>query len=229
MINRFFPSVALVEVDSGISLDERKKVAHALSVQTTKHFSAVWNTAATVRAMPPGATIPFGEIEIRLVSKLSIEGALGFHDEKDDGTPIAYVSPELCAQYGTSWSSCASHEVLELLADPYLRLCVQMDDGVWDREVCDRVESEIYKIEDVEVSNFNFPEAFEPPNVLTNVQYDWMGTSTRPNEVRPGGYAQRLDSTGWVQVGEMSPLRSHLAGIGMSRGKRRHTKRRRTA
>lgn len=156
------------------------------------------------------------------------EDALGFHD-----LGVLHTFLDLAHQTGTSWTSIMSHETLESRADARLHDCVELDDGtIWDREVCDRVEAESYTKDGVELSNFNTPWCFEPPpgwqklkRTKTPGLFDYLGTSTRPNEVRSGGYAQRLDPTqGWQQVDNgMRAYRAELAARGLTRmSKRRH-------
>jgi len=101
-----------------------------------------------------------------------------------------------------------------------------MDDGsIYDCEAADRVEADSYDIDGVTVSNFNTPECFEPPKNLHGVKFDYLGLSTKPNEIRPGGYAQKFDvHTGWHQIGLMRPYRVVLKNMGMGRGLRRVTR-----
>ena len=220
------PSIVIVNIDCGISADEIAKVAAALTRQCIEHFSPAWGVMAHVRAATAAASPGPGEWRLELRKTPTIDDALGYHDEQPDGTPILYVFPELCAQQGDAWSSCASHEILEALGDPYLHRCVQMDDGsIWDYEVCDRCEADSYDIDGVAVSNFNLPTCFEPPKNRSGVKYDYLGKSSKPNEVRPGGYAQKFDPvTGWKQVGTMRPYRQALADMGLGRATRRAAK-----
>lgn len=223
---KFAPSVVLIDVDCGLDALELARVAAALQKQVLNDFAPFWNTACTVRSATPAEPARIDEIEIQFLKVPTQDGALGFHDRKPDGTPIAYVFPELM-EAGQHWSSCASHELLELLGDPLLHLCVELDNGeIWDRENCDRVEMDSYEIDGVTVSNFNTPECFEPPADLTGVKFDFMGLSKVPNEVRDGGYAQKYDLTkGWTMVGQMRAYRAAVAKMGMSRGARRRARR----
>jgi len=157
------------------------------------------------------------------------QGALGYHD-----LGVLHCFLDLAEQSGTPWTSILSHEVLEARADTRLHRCVELDDGtIWDYEVCDRVEADSYKIAGVELSNFNTPACFEPPQgwetlIAHGLRFDWLGLSTKPNEIRPGGYAQQFTiGQGWSQVtnGQMRAYRRELAARGLSRlhkRKRRH-------
>jgi hypothetical protein len=137
------------------------------------------------------------------------------------GRPAARVYVLLAERCRRSWTVIASHEVLEVLADPWLKLCVEIAGEVWDREVADRVQAETYTIDGVEVSNFNYPACFEP---AASGRFDHLGTSSASNEVRPGGYAQRRGWFGWRIVGEPDAYRAALSAAGVSRGSARRSR-----
>lgn len=144
-------------------------------------------------------------------------GALGYHDETLAGLPLAKVFPILDAQDGSALSVTISHELLEMVADPYLSLAVQSHDGrFWAYEICDAVENDQYLIDGVPVSNFVTPQYFQPPQNLAGVQLDQMNLIKKPFEVRPGGYMQWNRGNGWHQVmhQEIAPraYRRDLAG-----------------
>ena len=220
---RFAPSVVLVDVDCHLAPADVSAVAAALQRQVLEHFSQSWSVVCSVRAATPTVPARPDEIQIRLVKVPTMAGALGYHDVTDAGVPIAYVFPEL-VDHGDHWSSVASHELLELLGDPGIHLCVELDNGtIWDLEACDRVESSSYLIDGVQVSNFNTRDAFEPPK--KGARYDWLGLSTAPNQILPGGYAQRFDrDAGWTMVGMQRGYRKAVAAMGLSRGARRRAR-----
>lgn len=220
-------SFVVVDVDAGVSVADMQKYAAAQQRQVVEHWFPYWGSIGTVRVASRDFPVRADEIQIQLLDKPTMDGALGFHDESKSGIPIIYVFVGLARQFGDAWTSIASHEVLETLGDPYLRKSVQMTDGFWDLEVADRVEGDSYEIDGVKLSNFNTPQCFEPPPDLTNVKYDWLGLSTKANEVRPGGYEQHFDpKEGWVMTtnGEKSAYRTKLAELGLSRGARRATR-----
>jgi hypothetical protein len=192
-----------------------------------------------------------GEWQMRLVDQppADVTGALGYHDRQPDGAPILYVFTGLCAQENVSWTSCASHEICEALADPYLRRCVQAPDGgIWALEACDACETIGYNITvaaaatssaspagpgsraiDVEVSDFCTPSWFEPRTdgqgkIVPGQRYNWLNTIKEPFGILSGGYAQTFtDDAGWAQLGptQRRAYRSTLAILGLSRGRRR--------
>lgn len=211
----------VVDVDAKVDPQEVVAYAHAQQRQLLEHWTLYHEGLGLVRSAT-AHPVQAGEVEVQLLDKPTMDGAIGYHDRKEDGAPIIYVFVGLAKQLGDKWTSVAAHEVLEVMGDPDLNLTVQMDDGFWDHEVCDRVEQDSYVIDGVALSNFNTPACFAPPAKLDGVKFDHLGLSKKPNEVRPGGYAQHFDSSkGWQQVGEMSAYRQAMSDLGLSRGARR--------
>lgn len=217
------PVIVIVNVDEpGILEAELVNVAAALTRQVQEHFAPNWNASASVRAATATTPPLPGEWRAELRKVPTIDGALGFHDRQPDGTPVLYVFPELCAQDKSSWSSCLSHEVLEALADPGLNAAVQDKSGkFWAVEVCDQVEQDTYRIDGIEVSNFNLRANFAPTGA-PGEKFDHLGLQKIAGEVRPGGYSQWFDPTkGWQQTSPASLYRRVLGALGFSRGARR--------
>jgi len=219
-------SVVIVNVDTHVTHADIVRAAAALQRQVLEHFYPVWGVDATVRAATPQDPARDDEWRLELRKVPTIEGALGFHDTTDAGLPCLFTFPELDAQDGVAWTVTASHEILEALADPWLRRGAQDDQGTWwATEVCDPVEQDTYTIDDVLVSNFQYPAWQEPPPKPDgHTRYDHLGLCKGPWEVRAGGYAQKYDpAKGWVQVGMMRAGRAKLGVMGLSRGHRRTT------
>jgi hypothetical protein len=209
--------------------------AAAQQRQLREHYAACFDgdgEADEVRVITDKSQLSAGEMLCQLEDQPppGVTGELGEHDFM-----VLHVYKGLCAQSGVSWQSCMSHEILESRNDFRLHACVELDDGsIWDREICDRVESLSYQIDGVEVSNFNTPECFEPPpagvtpaRVTAGVGglYDWMGSSSSPNQVLSGGYAQQYTpGRGWQQKGTMRPYRQTLADAKLSRNSLRQAR-----
>lgn len=148
----------VVDIDAGVPLADRVAYAAAQQRQLREHFSPLWDglgETSCVRAATPDAPAKAGEVQIQLLKNAPAtqQGALAFHASQPDGTPICYVFVGLIASYGQSWQSAASHEVLETMGDPRLRLCVELDDGtIWDRENCFTGDTKISLLNGTEVA-----------------------------------------------------------------------------
>lgn len=218
----------VVSVDAKVPYADVVAYAAAQQRQVREHFAPTWQlpTTTVVRAAYPGSPRVPGEVVVYLHDQAtagSDAGTLAYHTTEPDGTPACPVFCGLAEALGEHWTKAASHEVLETLGDPRLRRCVEVSDGsIWDVEVCDRVEQDEYQVDGVWLSNFNTPECFEPPDQWPpGMKFDWMALSTAPNQVRPGGYAQKYAGSKWVNVGELSAYRAAVRDAGVGRGARR--------
>jgi hypothetical protein len=114
------------------------------------------------------------------------------------GKPCATVFvADILGNHGT-WTkgansvSCAvSHEVVELLADPVCLYYVDGLDGyMYAFEIADPTEADSYEIGGVAVSNFVYPEYWNPW-AKKGTRLDHMRRIGKPFEVRAGGYQVR--------------------------------------
>ena len=106
--------VALVSEmpQSTLSSSELSQVSAAIQKQVSRDFGPVWNVNATVDSFPNLDDVPLGYWPVIVMEDIGNPGAAGFHQDKN-GNPYALV------QFSDSWSLTASHETLEMLADPF--------------------------------------------------------------------------------------------------------------
>lgn len=214
-----FPVVQIVIVDHGTGTTGLAAAAAAFNkalIDFSKPQPAGWGTMANVRAAANEKDIQPGEWIVGLFRDPDAPGALGYHDLSPLDTPYSKVFPLLGAQYGANWTTTASHEIFEMLADPVIMLISEAVDGqLWAVEVCDAVETVEVMIDGVPVSDWVTPAYFNLPPGLT-LPLDWAKKVHHPLEILPGGYGQYLDpSKGWVQVlgrGGKSLYRQHADG-----------------
>jgi len=193
--------LALVSQTTKVKMSELTRVAAALQRQVTRDFGPIWNVQATVSAFTDLKQVPNGSWPI--IIRKSVEGAAGFHSDKD-GQPFALVG------LGGSWSLTASHECLEMLADPFGNRLVagKSPDPTQGRveflvEVCDPSEDDAfaYTVSGILVSDFYTPRYFDP--VASNsVQYSFTGAIKAPRTVLSGGYLSWHDplTDHWFQL-----------------------------
>src|SRR5262245_40994185 len=104
--------VALVSEIRQVSPSELTRVAAALQEQATRDFGPLWGVRATVNAFARLDDVPLSAWPVLVEADIHEQGAAGVHLDQD-GQPFALV------QYDPAWSLTASHEVLEMLADPF--------------------------------------------------------------------------------------------------------------
>jgi hypothetical protein len=111
--------VALVPFDDvDIDVSELTRVAAALSKQVNRDFRPLWGVDATVDAF---AKLEDVEIDYwPMIIVQDVPGAAGVHLDRD-GQPFALI------EHSGQWSLTASHECLEMLADPFGNRLVASD------------------------------------------------------------------------------------------------------
>jgi hypothetical protein len=138
-----------------------------------------------------------------------VQGAAGYHQDKN-GQPYSVV------EYGNKWSITASHECLEMLADPFgrrlksgnlpdqaVKLGVKQGRVRYLVEVCDPSESGQfgYHVNGILVSDFYTPHFFDPV-ASPGIRYSFTGKIDAPRKILKDGYIswQDLTSKHWFQL-----------------------------
>jgi hypothetical protein len=199
-------NVALVPDDNignQLSSADLSKVAAALQKQVTRDFSPIWGVTATVDAFASLDDVPLGYWPI-LVGNEG-QGGGGVHLDEDN-QPYALVD------FTPDWTITASHECLEMLADPFGNRLVAGNSPDPARpgrvefllEVCDpcEVPNLGYTVNGIRVSDFYTPRYLEPsqPDAAAGSKYDFMGHLTEPRQVLRGGYLSWREADGtWFQ------------------------------
>ncbi len=194
--------VALVAEISAITSSELSRVSAAIQKQVTRDFGAIWEVQATVDSFPKLEDVPLGYWPVLIETDIGQAGALGVHLDKDN-QPYALVT------FDDNWSLTASHETLEMLADPFGNRLIASDSPKPDQgrveflvEVCDPSEASQfgYTVNGVTVSDFYTPSYFDPV-VGDGVRYSFTGAITEPRQVLTGGYLSWHDpvSDHWWQ------------------------------
>jgi hypothetical protein len=182
----------------------------ALQEQVSRDFAPAWGIDATLTTVNKGATPPAGAWWLVILDNSDQAGALGYHDLTSEGLPLGKVFAGTDKQYGKQWTVTASHELLEMLADPDIDLSVLVQTGdaagaLYAYEVCDACEDDqfAYPIDGVPVSDFVFPAWFESFRQSGSTQFDQQKNIQKPFDLLTGGYIGVFDvraGTGWHQL-----------------------------
>jgi hypothetical protein len=209
-------NVALVSLTREISSRAMMRVGAAVQKQVARDFTPLWGIRATVDTFEQLSDVPsdyhpvvvFGdpdevmdrlEVEIgdanaaRLVRQFQ-EGRLGgIHLNAFTRQPFALVAAS------DFWSVIVSHEVLELIADPFgNRLIAASHPKNPDQrveyllEVCDPCQTIWYPVNGVQVSDFYTPRYFDPVQNPAAF-YSFTGALERPLDILDGGYLTWID------------------------------------
>jgi hypothetical protein len=201
--------VALVDETGKIDQAELATMAGAMSEQIQHDFAPVWHVSASVGAYPAA---PAGTWTVHIREKLDQPGALGYHTD-DHHQPLSFV------EFTPDWTVTVSHEVLEMLADPWgsrlhsARLPAGLEGDFakfglssaqsrvsYLLEVGDPCEATQYSVGGLQLSDFLLPTWYrtDPRPALA---YSQAGGCNKPRQVADGGYVSFAVPTGeWFQV-----------------------------
>jgi hypothetical protein len=212
--------VALVDETGRFTTAELAEVSGALNEQVQADFRPIWGgppaTVGVYKTAPPNTW------RIVLQENLDVSGALGYHTDANN-VPVSYVDViNRQGELDPKWTVTASHELLEMLADPWgnrmhtarLPAGVLPDDVGLPRpkdkrhanrvaylvEVADPPEAESYEVGGVKVSDFITPDWYRSfPKVAE--AYSHQGACVQPREVADGGYVSFMLPDGdWWQL-----------------------------
>jgi|SRR5579859_11565 len=201
--------VALVSETQSVTFKQLAQVAAALQKQVTRDFDPLWEVNATVNAFDSLESIPVDYWPVIIKDDIDSPGAAGFHTD-DHGQPFSLV------QFDNDWALTASHETLEMLADPFgnrtlagapppqlagLPKAPHLERVVYLVEVCDPCETFTYQSNGHKVSDFITPHYYDP-NAGQNVRYSFSGNVKEPHQVLEGGYVSfgNPADNNWYQI-----------------------------
>ncbi|MBI1349283.1 hypothetical protein GC163_23685 [bacterium] len=214
--------LAVVSQTKSLKLSEVVKVSAALQKQVSRDFGPIWSVNSTVDAFDRLEDVPIGYWPVIVSDNIHQPGAAGVHMDKD-GQPFALV------QMSEEWALTASHEVLEMLADPFGNRLIagQSPDKTQGRveflvEVCDPSEAREfgYTLNGILLSDFYTPKYFDPV-VAAGVRYSFTGAITKPRQVLKGGYLSWHDpvSDHWFQETFFRGAKSRIRDLGIMSAK----------
>jgi hypothetical protein len=197
--------LGIVSESKRISPGDLLRVSAALQKQAVRDLGPIWNVSATVDAFAKLEDVPDGYWPMVIRDDIKTPGAAGIHED-EDGQPFALISASSSVD---TWSLTASHEMLEMLVDPFGNRQVTGDSPKRGQgrvsflvEVSDPSEAATYaySVNGVLVSDFYTPHFFDPVGAIS-VRYSFTGAIRQPRQVLRGGYLSWKDpvSKHWWQ------------------------------
>ena len=174
--------------------------------QISNDFAQAWGVDAAVNSGGAGWPITIQDYP----GPNDPQGALGYHFLDQNFTPYGVVFAQFALDNGISWTSVASHEGLEILADPLIDSTIFLDTSggygtagfLIAQEVCDAPERLTYTgpFNKTELSDFVFPGWYLPGYTG---QVDQLGQVPGPLVLFSGGYVsfdEVIQATGWQEA-----------------------------
>jgi hypothetical protein len=212
-MTRIHPFIAITNESSVINDADMPLVLGALRHQVIYDFAPAWGVSATLEAGEKSATLSPTKWGIVIADDSDQAGALGYHETTSAGMPQGFVFARTDKEDGLSWTVTLSHELLEMLGDPYANLTAQLNNSeLVAYETADAVEADDdgYDIGGIQLSNFVLPRWFEPG---VDGPYDYRHLLDAPLTLRPGGYIAVAKATSrgleWSQVTHGVPRHDH--------------------
>lgn len=236
--------IAIINECTVVSDADLQNAVAALQIQVSRDFAPVWKRDAQLQFVPKGGTPDPDAWQMIACDDSTVPGALGYHEMTPTGQPIGYAALRTDIEGGYSWTTTLSHELLEMLVDPWIDDVVIFDNGdgtgvLYPKEVCDACEADQYgytisvtgadgKNVDILVSDFVFP-AYWWQNPPAGAQFDFQKQLSAPFQILSGGYLGELpiteDPNGWTQItADGKPDRKANAAPLGSRRERRTSK-----
>jgi hypothetical protein len=176
------------------AINDLTRVTAALQIQVTRDFAPIWGVTANVTPFFSMEHVPVGYMVLVLAARPRIK-THGVHYAAG-GRPFALVKYENLKHPG-NWSLTASHELLEMLSDPWGtrvmpgRALESKDDSIeqveYLLEVCDPCQKSTYLIDGVLVSDFVTPDFYSPKETV-GLRYSFTGDVKKPRTVLKDGY-----------------------------------------
>jgi hypothetical protein len=224
--------IAVINESTVLADTDVSPAVAAIQKQVTNDFRPVWGVDAALTIVSKGATPPSGSWWLVVLDDSDQANALGYHDLTSEGLPIGKVFAASDLKAGTSWTVTASHELLEMLADPNINLTVFVQNNdtagmLYAYEVCDACEDDSlgYTIDNILLSDFVYPAWFESFRAEGSTQFDRQNKMQSPFQLLVNGYIgifNVIAGSGWTQqTSDKRPTNvMHRGAVGTRRERR---------
>jgi hypothetical protein len=203
-------NVAVINESTVVTDAQVYALTYSLQLLTQNDFYPAWGIKSHIYNLDKSKPLPKGHWALVILDNANQAGALGYHDLTNDGYPLGKVFAKTTMDAGENWTVTASHELLEMLADPYINLTTFNQTGnnsgrILPYEICDAVQGSncTFRIEGLEMSNFVYPTWFEGFRPAKSCKFDFMGVLSEPFEIYHEGYISYFDvpnTRGWQQI-----------------------------
>jgi hypothetical protein len=193
--------VALVAETKRITAKQLKRAEAVLKRRLEHDLAPVWSVSGILQSYSEVSAVPKDCWPVIVKDDIGMPGAYSVHMD-NNGEPFALVT------YSPNWEFMASHDMLEMLIDPFGKRFAQgpsVRPGQKHRvaylvEVCDPCASEEYgyEIDGVRVADFCTPDYYQA-KAKPGSRLSFTGAIGKPFEVMKGGYLswQEPDGSWW--------------------------------
>ena len=164
----------------------------ALNGYVANAIEPAWNVSAELHLTDWPVKGSWGMV---FLDNADAPGALAYHDEEQN-LPLAKVFVDTVRQAGASLTVAASHELVEMLVDPFCDCYAVTHDPqtLMAYEAADPVEDDSlgFPVAGFTMSDFVYPAWFDATRAPGSTRFDHRGVLDHPFQVHPGGYVITL-------------------------------------
>lgn len=209
--------MALTSKSAKVHPDELQVVAAALSKQLIRDFAPNWGIHGTVAAFTNPKSIPANYWPITIEDKIDEPGAAGYHSDEHN-------QPYSVIEWASDWPVTASHEVLEMVGDPWgnrlVTGVIKHQNARILREMCDPIESFQYAIDGVQVSDFLLPSYYGA--IVDGAHYSFLNKLKAPLTIAHGGYLSYIVDGHWKQMTWFGGTSPKIRDLGLASARPSH-------
>lgn len=193
--------IAVINSSTALSNAKVQAMVEPFQEYVDQYLKPAWDVSATLHFVPKGKKADPHMWWLVFADRTGVSGALGYHDLQANGLPYSRIGVRDDMKYGALVSVTATHELAEMLVDPFVDQTVLIDTNKWAKELCDAVEadSQALTVAGVKCSNFVLPAYF---NLSAVGPWDHQGTLKGPcPTLTLGGYMAYQDKYGvWHDI-----------------------------
>jgi hypothetical protein len=203
----------VINHSSKLSNAQLQTLCSAIKTQLDRDGAPFWGSTAEFNFGPAVA----GHAKLGVFDNSDQPGALGWHDDVNNQVTIEIFYIGTLADVGVT----ISHEMLETIGDYNANTTVPgiAPDGracTYFTENCDPVESDVYQINGIDVSNFVTPAWFQITQAVgtPDGRFDFLKNTTKPFDIDRGGYMEISYDGGrsWSEVQARTSGMDKLSG-----------------
>jgi hypothetical protein len=202
--------VAVLNRSRVVNDDEVRVAVRALQKQVRRDFTPSWGIDAEITFVAKGSEPKQKSWWLVIEDGSDYPNVVCYHTLTSEGLPQVKVSVINAKRANWPWTMAASHDLLEMLANPSLNLTTFFSKHgrtgrLYSLEICDPVRSPelAYEIDGVVVSNFVYPAWFESFREPGSTRFDHGGHISAAFESAKGAYMTVFDvheGSGWRGV-----------------------------
>jgi hypothetical protein len=200
--------VAISNASNSVSDAEVEAGCAALQIQIRRDFAPIWGIDADVTFISKSLQPPADSWLLLVLDDSDFGSMPSYHTLTAEAIPLIKVFITTARQLNFEWTMCASHELLEALADPMMGTAAFVDGPgfrrFYLRQICDpcRDAQYGYQINGLLVSDFVFPAWFETFRKPGSTRFDFAGHIHGPFELTEGAVVKVCEAKGnaWTTV-----------------------------